>query len=102
VEIKVISSWAWNEFAQAVVRCKDAKNIDSRNAVLQLNSFRLEAACEELNQRLKTEEDRVQTIKEDIKQAEQNQDVSICDIKLIYATFSVGAGAGKRITHRAS
>lgn len=47
-----------------------------RLADLDDKILQMEAACEELGQRLKAEEDRVQTIKDDINRAEENQDVS--------------------------
>lgn len=47
-----------------------------RLADLDDKILQLESTCDELTQRLKSEEDRVHVIKEDIKSAEQNQDVS--------------------------
>lgn len=40
--------------------------------------LQLESSCEELTKRLKAEEDRVQSTKEEIKSAEQNQEVYCC------------------------
>lgn len=77
------------------------KNSEIKNAEIELNTLRmtvkqlknqkgeatkrlgdlddkilqLEAACEDLSNRLKAEEDRVQKVKDDIKSAEKNQDV---------------------------